>query len=395
MKDLTDTLNQLNDSPTLAITAKAKALIKDGHDVVLFSSGEPDFDAPASISEAAKERLDRGGNGYTAAAGLPELRDAVKERFERKNSLQYASEEITVTSGAKQALFNAIRTLCNPGDEVIVIAPYWVSYPEMVTLCGAKARVVHAKKASHYLPEAADLEAAISENTKAIIVNTPNNPTGVIYPEKTLRMIRDIAVRHDLYIISDEIYDTLIYEGTHHSLASFDARERTITINGMSKAYAMTGWRIGFAGGPGPVIQAMNKIQAHTTSNANTIAQHASIVGLKQCDDLVASMRDTFKARRDLMVKQLNAIEAIHVPTPEGAFYVMVDISPLLGRRYHNQSIDDAITFAKRLLEDAHVASVPGEAFGAPGTLRLSYATDDASINKGVKRFKTFVEALD
>ncbi len=395
MKDLTDTLNQLNDSPTLAITARAKALINDGHDVVLFSSGEPDFDAPAPISEAAKERLNKGGNGYTAAAGLPELRAAVQARFESKNGLQYALEEITVTNGAKQALFNALRTLCNPGDEVIVIAPYWVSYPEMVTLCGAKARVVHAKKANYYLPEAADLEAVVSENTKAIIVNTPNNPTGVIYPEKTLRMIRDVAVRHDLYIISDEIYDTLIYEGTHHSLASFDACERTITINGMSKAYAMTGWRIGFAGGPRPVIQAMNKIQAHTTSNANTIAQHASIVGLKHCDDLVASMRDTFKAMRDLMVSKLNAIEGIHVPTPEGAFYVMVDISELLGRRYHNQSIDEAITFAKRLLEDAYVASVPGEAFGAPGTLRLSYATDDTSIIKGIKRFKTFVEALD
>ncbi len=395
MKPLTKTLSILNESPTLTITANAKALKASGADVVMFSSGEPDFDAPSTIAQAAKNTIDKGGNGYTAAAGLSELRDAVKSRFNRFNALEYDAADITVSSGAKQALFNAVRAVCDPGDEVIVIAPYWVSYPEMCKLAGATPIVVRAQKSDGFVPREAALEAAFNEKTKAIIINTPNNPTGALYTEETLRMIGRLSERHDVLIISDEIYDTLVYDTKHIPMASLaQYAARTLTINGMSKAYAMTGWRIGFAAGPRALIQAMNKIQSHTTSNANTIAQHASIAGLEACDEDVRAMRNTFQKRRDKAYASLSALEGVEPFFPKGAFYVLCDISALLGTRYGETRIDSAQAFAEALLKAKHVALVPGEAFDAPKSVRVSYATDEQSIDKGLSRLRDFISEL-
>ncbi len=394
MKPLSKKYQTITPSLTLAINAKAKAMMSEGKDVLSFASGEPDFNTPKNIRDKAIHQIHQGGNGYTAAKGLETLRKTIAEKLLQDNNLAYDQENIIVSNGAKHALFNALQALLNPNEEVIQIAPYWVSYPEMIKMAGGVPITLKTDKANHYIPTKKALKELINDNTKAIIINSPNNPTGMVYPKETLQMIGDLAVQHDVYIISDEIYEKLIYEGTHHSIAALSPSyfERTITINGMSKAYAMTGWRIGYAAAPSLISTMMGAIQSHATSNANTIAQHASIEGLAGNQDAIEAMRQAFKKRRGIMIEQITTMPGITAPYPNGAFYIMANIDAFKGKKISGKIIHSSLDFAEILLEESLMAVVPGAAFGDDSTVRLSYATDETTIKEGMERLNAFCE---
>ena len=374
-------------SATLAISAKAAAMRKEGIDVISFGAGEPDFDTPQHIKQAAIEAINSGFTKYTPASGTPELKEAIAEKLKRENGLDYSPSQIIVSCGAKHSIYNALMAICDPGDEVIIISPYWVSYPEMVRLAGGVPVIVETEMENDYLPSPDAIRSKISPKTKAIIVNSPSNPTGSVCTEEILREIGELAVEGDFYIISDEIYEKLIYDGLRHvSIAALDERfkERTILINGVSKSYSMTGWRIGYAAGPEEVISAMSRIQSHSTSNPTSISQAAALEALRGPQEEVERMRAEFERRRELICGKLDEIEGIRYFKPKGAFYVFVDVSAF----YEKLGVRGSVEFADHLLEKAKVALVPGVAFGDDRCVRLSFATSDEAIVEGLERIK-------
>lgn len=374
-------------SATLAISAKAAAMRKEGIDVISFGAGEPDFDTPQHIKQAAIEAINSGFTKYTPASGTPELKEAIAEKLKKENNLDYSPSQIIVSCGAKHSIYNALMAICDPGDEVIIISPYWVSYPEMVRLAGGVPVIVETEMENDYLPSPDAIRSKISPKTKAIIVNSPSNPTGSVCTEEILREIGELAVEGDFYIISDEIYEKLIYDGLRHvSIAALDERfkERTILINGVSKSYSMTGWRIGYAAGPEEVISAMSRIQSHSTSNPTSISQAAALEALRGPQEEVERMRAEFERRRELICGKLDEIEGIRYFKPKGAFYVFVDVSAF----YEKLGVRGSVEFADHLLEKAKVALVPGVAFGDDRCVRLSFATSDEAIVEGLERIK-------
>jgi aspartate aminotransferase len=371
-------------SMTLAVTAAAKALKKQGVDVLSFGAGEPDFNTPQHIVQAAIEALNNGQTRYTESSGLMELRQALAAKLHLDNGLQYAPEQISVNCGAKHSCYNAIAATINPGDEVIIPAPFWTSYPEMVRLVGGVPVIVETKKENNWKITPEEFEDAMSPLTKMIIINSPGNPTGAVYTRDELQALADIAVGEDILILSDEIYEKLVYgDNTHVSIASLgqEVADLTITINGFSKAYAMTGWRLGYTAAPQAIADAIDVLQSHTTSNPTTFAQFGAIAALQGDQQIVADMRDEFDVRRQFMMGRLQNIKNVSVVEPFGAFYFLVDIEPM-GIK--------SVNFCEKLLSKQRVAAVPGLAFGADYTIRFSYATGLDVINSGMDRFEEF-----
>jgi aspartate aminotransferase len=376
VKPLANAIQRLKPSSTVAVTARAMELKRAGVDVISMAAGEPDFDTPQHIKDAAKAALDAGKTKYTPSLGVPELREAIAAKFKRENNLTYTPAQIQVTTGGKQALYNACFALINPGDEVIIPAPFWVTYPEQIRMFGGVPVFVETRAEDGYALELDALEAAITPRTKLIILNSPCNPSGVAYPDETIAGLMAIAERHDLWVLSDEMYEHITYTGKLPVSAATFNPERVVTVNGASKAYAMTGWRIGFAAAPQPVIKAMDAIQGQTTSNANTIAQWATIAAINNSNAYIEMARGAFRQRRDAIVAGLNKI-GLTTPTPQGAFYVLADTT-----RIHQ----DENEAARIILEQAKVAVVPGTDFRAPGRVRLSYACSLEQIAEAINR---------
>ncbi|MBN8709161.1 MAG: pyridoxal phosphate-dependent aminotransferase [Verrucomicrobia bacterium] len=386
--ELATRVKELTPSLTLAIDSKAKALKAEGVDVCGFGAGEPDMDTPEHIKAAAIEALQSGFTKYTPSSGMPELRQAISEKFLADNGLEYKPSQIIVSNGAKQSCFNAIAAVCNPGDEVIIPAPFWLSYPEMVRLAGAEPVIVQTTEENAWKITAEQFEDAMTPRTKMIIINSPGNPTGSIYSREELRAIAEVAAEEDIYILSDEIYEKLTYEGAEHvSIASLtpEAYDLTITVNGFSKAYAMTGWRLGYLGAPEAIARAIDSMQSHSTSNPCSFAQKGALAALKGDQQCVADMREEFDIRRQYMFDRLSSIPGVTAVKPLGAFYVLANISGL-GLKSQN--------FADRLLSKANVAVVPGIAFGDDRTVRLSYATSLDVIKTGLDRIEEFCKTL-
>lgn len=384
-------------SITLAITAKAKQMQREGIDVISFGAGEPDFDTPESIKEAGIMAIKSGFTKYTADSGIPELKKAVCEKLKRDNNLSYEPAEILISCGAKHSLFNAIFALCDEGEEVIIPAPYWVSYEEQVKMAGASSIIVNTSEENDFKLTQELLKEAVTPRTKAIILNSPCNPTGTVYGKEELEALANLAVENGIYIISDEIYEYLIYDGIKHfSLANLSqkVKEITITINGVSKAYAMTGWRIGYAAGPKEIIQAMSNVQSHSTSNPTSISQKAALAALTGSQEDILEMVAEFDKRRKLMVKRLNEIKGFRCKTPQGAFYAFPNVSAIYRASFNGKSINNSFALTEFLLDEARVAVVPGDAFGAPNYIRLSYATSLTNIEKGLERIQMAIERL-
>jgi len=386
--DISARAAQLSPSLTLSIDSKAKAMKAEGIDVCGFGAGEPDFDTPEHIKQAAIAALEAGFTKYTPSAGLPELRQAIAEKLEADNQISYRPSQIVVSSGAKHSCYNAILATCQPGDEVLIPSPYWVSYPDMVRLAGAEPIIVQTTERNGWKMRASDFENAMTPRTKMVILNSPGNPTGAVYTRDELEGIVEVAAEEDIYILSDEIYEKLVYDDAKHvSVASLspEAYGLTITVNGFSKAYAMTGWRLGYMAAPEAVAKAVDNIQSHSTSNPCSFAQKGAVAALKGDQQALADMRDEFSMRRDYMFDRVTKIPNITAVKPQGAFYILVNISQL-GLSSQN--------FADRLLSKANVAVVPGAAFGDDRTVRLSYATSIDVIKKGLDRFQDFCRTL-
>lgn len=388
---------QIQPSITLAITAKAKKMKSEGIDVIGFGAGEPDFNTPENIQNAAIEAIKQGFTKYTAASGITELKEAIANKFYKDNGLKYNASQIIISTGAKQCLANAFSATLNPGDEVIIPIPYWVSYPELVKLADGVPVFVETSEANNFKYDIKDLEKAITDKTKIILVNSPNNPTGTVYTKEELTAIAQLAKKHDLIILSDEIYEKLIYgDEKHISIGSLseDAYNRTITINGVSKTYSMTGWRIGYAAANEEIIKLMSSLQSHTTANPNSIAQYASVAALNGDEAQIEKMVKEFKSRRDYMVKKINEIENLSCTEPKGAFYVMMNISKTFGKKSNECEIKDSLTFSQALLGKEKVAVIPGIGFGMDNYVRLSYATSMDNIKAGLDRIEKFVGEL-
>lgn len=390
-------VNLISSSPTLAITARAKQMKQEGIDVIGFGAGEPDFDTPAHIKEAAKKAIDSGFTKYTPASGMKELKEAICRKFENDNNLDYSPEEIIVSCGAKHSIFNAILTLCHEDDEVILPSPYWVSYPEMIKVAGAKPVILKATPENNFKITPQQLQEAITSKTKLLILNSPSNPTGMVYPKNELLPISKILTEKGIFCISDEIYEKIIYDGqTHISIASLtpEIKKLTIVVNGVSKSYSMTGWRIGYAAGPKEIIQAMSNLQSHSTSNPTSISQKAALAALEGPQEPLCNMVAEFVKRRDYMVERLNSIKEISCLKPRGAFYVFPEVSQIIGRIFKGEIIKDSVFLAEILLDEANVAAVPGSVFGADEYLRLSYATSMKNISKGLERIEGLINKL-
>ena len=368
----------------MAITAKAKELKAKGKDVVNFAAGEPDFDTPQRIKEAAIRAIHEGQTKYTPSIGRLDLRELIARKLEKENRVRYSPGQIAVSCGAKHSIFNIIQVLCDEGEEVLIPAPYWVSYPEMVKISGAKPKFLTTSADQAFKITADQLEAAITEKTRLLILNSPSNPTGMVYSPEELEAIAEVCVRRKIFVISDEIYEKLIYDtGTYISLASLNEEiyRQTITVNGVSKAYSMTGWRIGYAAGPEEIMGAVKRLQDHSTSNPCSISQAAAVQALLEPEETIAAMRDLFARRRDLMMRFIDDIDGVRAIRPEGAFYLFCDVSRF------GPSMDTA----GKILEDVNVALIPGEGFGAPGYLRLSFATSEERIEEGMRRIADWV----
>ncbi len=389
-------ISQISPSPTLSITAKAKKMQAEGINVIGFGAGEPDFDTPVNIKEAAKKAIDKGFTKYTPTAGTKELKDAICAKFKKDNNLEYLPDEIIVSCGAKHSIFNIILTLCDEDNEVIVPSPYWVSYPEMIKVAGAKAVILNTTKESGFKITPEQLEKAIKPDTKLLILNSPSNPTGMVYSESELKELSRIITKTGIYCISDEIYEKVIYDQQHVSIASLgeEIKKKTIVVNGASKAYSMTGWRIGYAAGPKEIVQAMSNLQDHSTSNPTSIAQVASVEALTGSQDDLKKMVIEFKKRRDFMVDRVNAITGIRTIKPQGAFYCWVDISGILQKSANGKKIMNSMDLTDALLNGAHVAVVPGGVFGDDNYIRLSYATSMENIIEGLNRIERFINKL-
>jgi len=394
---LSERAGRIQPSPTLAMDAKAKAMKAAGIDVVNFGVGEPDFDTPEHIKEAAVKALRDGCTKYTPVGGIDPLKDAIIEKLRRDNDLRYSREEIIVSCGAKHSLYNIAQALFNPGDEVLIPSPYWVSYPDQVLLNDATPVFLKTVESDRFTLQPEDLEAHITEKTRALILNSPSNPTGLTYDRERLEKIAEIVMKHDIYVISDEIYEKLTYDGVPHvSIASLDPvlKEKTIVVNGVSKSYAMTGWRIGYAAGPKDVIRAMTNIQSQSTSNPTSIAQWAAVVALTGPQDFIATMREEFERRRSFLVDELNAIPGVHCLMPTGAFYAFPRTNHFYGRAANGRTISSSADLALYLLEEGKVALVPGGAFGDDNHVRLSYATSLGELKKGVERIRHALQKL-
>lgn len=384
----------ISPSVTLEITAKAKAMKAEGIDVIGFGAGEPDFDTPDNIKEAGIKAINEGLTRYTAASGIVELKEAICKKLRVDNNLEYSPDNIVISSGAKHSIFNALMAVINPGDEVIVGIPYWVSYPEMIRLAGGVPVYIETKEEKDFKFTTEDLERVRTDKTKALILNSPSNPTGAIYEKGELIEIANWAVKNGIIVISDEIYEKLVYDGEHISIASLNSeiKDLTIVINGMSKAYAMTGWRIGYAAANNEIAKVMSNVQSHTTSNPCSISQYASVEGILGDQDDVYKMREEFKKRRDFMVDKVNSIKGLSCRKPKGAFYIMVNITEVKGKTIDGITINDSLDMAKLLLDKAKVAVIPGIGFGADDYIRLSYATSMENIEEGLNRIQEVVE---
>lgn len=394
---LADRVNKIQPSPTLAIDAKAKALKAQGIDIVGFGAGEPDFDTPDNIKEAAKMAIDMGFTRYTPVGGIDELKDAIIAKLRKDNCLEYSRNEISVACGAKHSLYNISQALIQHGDEVVIPAPYWVSYPDQVLLAGGKPVFIETDEGTSFKITSEKLEKAITKNTRALILNSPCNPTGATYSEAELKAIGEVCLKHDFMIISDDIYEKLLYDNLSFSniaTAVPALKERVIVVNGVSKTYAMTGWRIGYAAGPAEIISAMTKMQSQSTSNPASIAQKAAVEALNGPQDAVAKMVVEFEKRRSYIVERLNSIPGVSCFRSTGAFYAFPNISGIYGRSFEGTVISNSTEFAAYLLERAKVALVPGIAFGADNYVRLSYATSLENIKKGLDRIEEAVLKL-
>ncbi|WP_370830806.1 pyridoxal phosphate-dependent aminotransferase [Clostridium sp.] len=395
--ELSRKAQRIEASVTLAITAKAKEMKEKGIDVISFGAGEPDFNTPENIINAAIKAMQEGNTKYTNVNGILLLREAICKKFKEDNGLIYKPSQIVVSTGAKQSLANVFLAILNPGDEVIVPNPYWVSYPELIRLADGKAVFVESDETSSYKFTKENLEKAVTEKTKAIILNTPNNPTGTIYNKEELIEIAEFAKKYDLIIVSDEMYEKLIYDGESHvSIASVshDAYERTIVINGLSKSYAMTGWRLGYCGATEKIAKLMTNIQSHMTSNVCSITQYAAVEALNGPQDKVKEMIFEFERRRNYMAKTLEEMNNLSIIKPQGAFYIMINIDECLGKEINGEKINDSMDFSAKLLENEKVAVIPGKAFGLDNYVRVSYATSMELIEKGLERINKFVNKL-
>ena len=388
----------ISPSITLAIDTQAKKLRAEGLDVIPFGAGEPDFCTPEYINDAGKFAIDAGITRYTAVAGTMDLRTKICDKFFRDNGLQYNPSEIIVSNGAKQVIFTALSAIINPGDEVLLTGPCWLSYPEMVRMAGGTPVLVPGDEEHDFIVTAEMMRPYVTEKTKALIMNSPSNPNGCVWSRDELKDIADLAVECGFYVISDEIYEKLIYDNEkHYCIASFgeEIKKQAIIVNGVSKTYAMTGWRIGYAAGPKNVIKAMAAYQSHASSNANSIAQYAAATALSCGDTYIKSMITEYDVRRRLMHRMLNEIEGLSCRLPKGAFYMMLNLKQVIGRKYKGQVIDGSTKFAELLLNEKRVAVVPGLAFGNDHFARLSYATSRSNIVEGCKRIACFVSELE
>ncbi len=379
-----DRIKNLSESMTLSITATAKQMYDDGIDVCSFGAGEPDQGTPQFIKQAAIDALEAGKTRYTPSSGIPQLREAIAEKFLLDNNIEVDPSQVIVSCGAKHSIFNAMMAVCDPGDEIMIPAPYWTSYPEMATCVGAESNIIETKFENGWKLTAEEFDDAMTAKTKMLILNTPNNPTGAVYSKKELQEIGEVAAAEDIVILSDEIYEKLIYnEKEHCSIASLskELAELTITINGFSKAYAMTGWRLGYLAAPKAIAKAISTIQSHTTSNPTSFAQWGGLAAIKADQTFVSDMRDEFDMRRQYMLNRLQGINNIRVMEPEGAFYFLVDTSPMEIK---------SVNLAEKLLSRYQVAVVPGIAFGNDHSLRFSYATGLDVIKRGLDRFEEF-----
>lgn len=399
MPFLSDTLARVKPSPTVAITGRAIELKAQGRDIISLSAGEPDFDTPDHIKAAAIKAIESGKTKYTPVDGIGELKQAICAKFARENGLSYTPEQVTVGTGGKQVLYNALMATLNPGDEVIIPAPYWVSYPDMVLLGGGTPVVVEGKLDNGFKITPDQLEAAITPKTKWFMFNSPSNPTGAAYSEAELRALCDVLLRHPhVWIMSDDMYEHLTFDGfrfTTPAQVEPALYDRTLTVNGVSKAYAMTGWRIGYAAGPVALIKAMAKMQSQSTSNPSSISQYAALEALNGPQDFLGPFREAFQRRRDLVVRLLNDCAGVHCATPEGAFYVYPDITACMGKTSAAGTlIKDDEAFASALLDETGVAVVFGAAFGLSPNFRISYATSDAVLTEACARIKAFCAGL-
>ncbi|MGJ5674474.1 MAG: pyridoxal phosphate-dependent aminotransferase [Nostochopsis sp.] len=380
-------VSQVTPSITLAIAAKAKAMKGEGIDVCSFSTGEPDFDTPAHIKAAAQKALDEGKTKYGPAAGEPKLKEAIARKLKNDNGLDYKAENVIVTNGGKHSLFNLMLAAIELGDEVIIPAPYWLSYPEMVTLAGGVSVIVPTDASTGYKITPDQLRKSITPKTKLFILNSPSNPTGMVYTPEEIKALAEVVVEADIFVVSDEIYEKILYDGATHLCIGSLGEEifaRTIVSNGFAKGYSMTGWRVGYLAGPIDIIKATSTIQSHSTSNVCTFAQYGAIAALEGSQDCVEQMRQAFAKRRQVMLGRVNAIPGLTCPQPDGAFYLFPDISKT-GLK--------SLQFSDALLEEQQVAVIPGIAFGADDNIRLSYATDMATIQKGMDRLEKFVKS--
>lgn len=385
-------------SLTLAITAKAKEMKEKGIDVISFSAGEPDFNTPKNIINAAIKAMEDGNTKYTSVNGILQLREAICKKFKDDNGLEYNPSQIVVSTGAKQSLANTFLAILNPGDEVIVSTPYWVSYPELIKLADGKPVFVEGDEKSNYKFTKENLEKAVTAKTKAIVLNTPNNPTGTIYNKEELEVIADFAKKYNIIIISDEMYEKLIYDNENHiSIASLskDAYERTIVINGLSKSYAMTGWRIGYCAAREKIAKLMISIQSHVTSNVCSITQYAALEALNGPQDEITKMINEFEKRRNYMINRIESIDNLSIVKPKGAFYIMINIENCLGKEINGKILNDSMEFCASLLENEKLAVIPGKAFGLNNYIRVSYATSMEAIKEGLNRIESFIKKLN
>ena len=391
----TKRLDRIQPSATLAMTAKAAELRSQGVDVLNFSVGEPDFNTPINIIDAAKKAMDKGYTKYTPGSGIIELREAVCKKIKRDNNLDYNIENVVVSCGGKHSLYNACQVLFEHGDEVIIFSPYWVSFPDFVSVTGAKPIFVNTLSDRQYEPDFNDLESKITKKTKGIIINSPSNPTGGVWSDEAIKKTLEISLKNDLWIFSDECYEQLVYDMDFISIANFSKnKDKILTFQSCSKTYAMTGWRIGYTIGEPAVIKAIGKLQSQSTSCPNSIAQYAAVEALVGNQDIISDMVNTFKVRRDLIIDGLNSIDHIICDTPKGAFYVFPDISYYLNKSYKNKIIKSAYDLSMILLEEQYIVTVSGESFGAPNNIRFSYATSEENILQLIDRLKSIFHLI-
>jgi len=395
MSIISDSLKRIKPSPTIAVTQKARELKAAGKDIIGLGAGEPDFDTPKNIKNAAIKAIRGGDTKYTAVDGTPSLKNAIIKKFKKENHLKYSKEEITVGTGGKQVLYNVFMATLNKGDEVIIPAPFWVSYPDMVLLAGGKPKIVKCSEEDNFKLTSKKLRKAISKKTKWLILNSPSNPTGASYTKSEIKKLSQVLIKHrKIHILSDDIYEHIIYDkAKFFTIAQISSlKNRTLTMNGVSKSYAMTGWRIGYAGGPKEIIRAIRKVQSQSTSNPSSVSQAAAVEALNGTQKFIKTRSKEFKKRRDFVVRSLNKIKGINCLTPNGAFYVFPSCKKLLGKKTKLKTDSE---FVEKLLQKANVAVVQGSAFGLQGHFRISYATSMQKLKLAMKRIKFFCESLN